>query len=240
MTNTVVTGSADVFTSGSITMDEVFAFLDTEPVGTVKESILSQAQFQARAGDGWILANGASLSTTTYSELFTAIGYTYGGSGGSFNIPNMQNKYNRMSGASAVGTFQGQSTKKNGLSVSGGNFYIGTPFTQSVCILSPGHSHTANCYFLPLTIEPNVKTFRAVSPNTFFTGYCELRTRSSLSCCSTAFAGSFIKKGIAVCGTVNGAQGTNTLTLNYTAPAISSSSETRPETVVVNLFIRVR
>lgn len=32
--------------------------------------------------DGWLACNGASLSTTTYADLFAVIGYTYGGSGG--------------------------------------------------------------------------------------------------------------------------------------------------------------
>ena len=37
--------------------------------------------------DGWLECNGQSVSTTTYPELFAKIGYTYGGSGGSFNLP---------------------------------------------------------------------------------------------------------------------------------------------------------
>ena len=36
----------------------------------------------------YLLMNGASLSTTTYSLLFNVIGYKYGGSGNSFNLPN--------------------------------------------------------------------------------------------------------------------------------------------------------
>lgn len=37
---------------------------------------------------GWFVCNGRSLSTTTYADLFGVIGYSYGGSGTSFNIPN--------------------------------------------------------------------------------------------------------------------------------------------------------
>jgi len=222
-------------------MDEVFAFLDTEPVGTVKESILSQAQFQTRAGDGWVLANGASLSTSAYPELFAAIGYTYGGSGANFNIPNMQNKYNRMSGASSVGTFQGQATKKNGLSIGGGDFYLagGTP-SGGVSFLSACHIHPCNCYYFPLTLNPGGCTFRAGSPNTFFAGYCELRFRTQLSCNSFAYGCSKSSKGIKVVGTVNCAQGTASATINYSAPSLSSSSETRPNTIVLNWFVRVK
>lgn len=38
---------------------------------------------------GWILANGASLSTATYPALFAVIGYSFGGSGASFSVPDL-------------------------------------------------------------------------------------------------------------------------------------------------------
>ena len=44
---------------------------------------------------GFIKANGASLSTSTYSALFAVIGYTYGGSGGSFNVPDLRGEFLR-------------------------------------------------------------------------------------------------------------------------------------------------
>jgi len=39
--------------------------------------------------DGWLLLNGQSVSTTTYSELFDVIGYEFGGSGSTFQVPDM-------------------------------------------------------------------------------------------------------------------------------------------------------
>lgn len=48
------------------------------------------------AGDsppgGAVLANGQSLSATSYPLLFQVIGYTYGGSGDNFNVPDLVNK----------------------------------------------------------------------------------------------------------------------------------------------------
>lgn len=38
---------------------------------------------------GWLLCDGTSYPTATYPNLFTAIGYTWGGSGANFNVPNM-------------------------------------------------------------------------------------------------------------------------------------------------------
>ena len=44
---------------------------------------------------GFIKANGASLSTSTYAALFASIGYTFGGSGGSFNVPDLRGEFLR-------------------------------------------------------------------------------------------------------------------------------------------------
>ena len=41
------------------------------------------------APSGWLFCNGAALSTTTYATLFAVLGYTYGGSGASFLLPDM-------------------------------------------------------------------------------------------------------------------------------------------------------
>lgn len=47
------------------------------------------------APTGFLKANGASLSTTTYAALFAVIGYTFGGSGGSFNLPDLRGEFLR-------------------------------------------------------------------------------------------------------------------------------------------------
>ena len=41
----------------------------------------------------FLLCDGSSLSTTTYARLFAVVGYTYGGSGGSFNLPSLVSSY---------------------------------------------------------------------------------------------------------------------------------------------------
>ena len=47
------------------------------------------------APNGFLKANGASLDTSTYSELFSVIGYTFGGSGNTFNLPDLRGEYVR-------------------------------------------------------------------------------------------------------------------------------------------------
>lgn len=39
--------------------------------------------------EGWVVCTGNSLSTSTYADLFSVIGYYYGGSASNFNIPNL-------------------------------------------------------------------------------------------------------------------------------------------------------
>lgn len=36
----------------------------------------------------WLLTDGASLLVASYPELFALFGYTYGGAGANFNLPN--------------------------------------------------------------------------------------------------------------------------------------------------------
>jgi microcystin-dependent protein/non-homologous end joining protein Ku len=58
---------------------------------------------------GYLFCNGASVSTTTYADLFAVIAYTYGGSGASFQVPFFNNGvFLRGFGGSslAIGSYQ--------------------------------------------------------------------------------------------------------------------------------------
>lgn len=62
--------------------------VSTSPAGTVKMCISN-----SNIPVGYILCNGGSYTTTDYPNLFTAIGYTYGGAGTSFNVPNFESYF---------------------------------------------------------------------------------------------------------------------------------------------------
>lgn len=47
----------------------------------------------ATAPTGWVLCDGAGLNTALYPDLFAALQYTYGGSGTTFNVPNMTGRF---------------------------------------------------------------------------------------------------------------------------------------------------
>lgn len=83
------------------------------------------------APSGWLLCNGSAISRTTYADLFTAIGTTYGVGDGSttFNIPDLR-------GRVAVGTDSSQ-TEFDVLGETGGSK------TQTLTTAQlPLHSHS--------------------------------------------------------------------------------------------------
>ena len=67
------------------------------PIGTIL------AYSAATAPSGWLLCDGSSYSTSAYPDLFALIQYTFGGSGGSFNVPDFRGRFLR-------GWADGQST----------------------------------------------------------------------------------------------------------------------------------
>jgi microcystin-dependent protein len=62
---------------------------------------------------GWLKCDGTSYATATYPALFNAIGYTYGGAGANFNVPDMGSQarfiYSDGTGGGAVGNRGGTS-----------------------------------------------------------------------------------------------------------------------------------
>jgi microcystin-dependent protein len=56
------------------------------PVGSL------QPYAGANAPTGWLLCDGGSYSTTLYPDLYSVLGYTYGGSGASFNVPDLRGR----------------------------------------------------------------------------------------------------------------------------------------------------
>jgi microcystin-dependent protein len=83
----------------------------------------------ATAPPGWLLCNGAAVSRTTYSQLFTVCGTTFGAGDGSttFNIPNLVDRV-----ATGIGSLYARGEK-------GGS----ETFTLSVSNL-PSHTHSIN------------------------------------------------------------------------------------------------
>jgi microcystin-dependent protein len=83
------------------------------------------------APTGWLICDGSSVSTSAYAALYGVIGYTFGGSGGNFLLPNYNNRFPVGSGDSYVMGATGGAA--NAIVV-----------THTHSITDPGHAHTIN------------------------------------------------------------------------------------------------
>jgi len=54
------------------------------------------------APSGWLMCDGSSYNTIEYQLLYKAIGYTYGGSGGQFTVPDMRGRIPVCTSSSAI------------------------------------------------------------------------------------------------------------------------------------------
>lgn len=82
--------------------------------------------------EGWLLCNGDSILKNIYLNLYNAIGYTYGGSGNNFNVPDIR-------GRVSVGTGTGAGLSSRSLGNTGG------AETHQLSVGEmPSHSHTSN------------------------------------------------------------------------------------------------
>ncbi|KMK51078.1 hypothetical protein RO21_08225 [[Actinobacillus] muris] len=75
---------------------------------------------RASAPEGWLKANGAAVSRTTYAALFAAIGTTFGEGDGrtTFNLPDLRGEFIRgfrdgrnVDNGRAFGSFQGDAIR---------------------------------------------------------------------------------------------------------------------------------
>ena len=104
---TVTTGASGTSAAATITGTAPSQTLNltlpagNDGVGTPVGALLQYAG--ASAPSGFLLCQGQSLSTTTYASLYAVIGYTYGGSGASFTLPDLRTRV--AVGKAASGTF---------------------------------------------------------------------------------------------------------------------------------------
>lgn len=90
----------------------------------------------ASAPSGWLLCDGSLYFATAYSALFGVLGYTYGGGGAQFRVPDLRGKTTRGFGASAPYNTLGANGGSDTVTISANNLPAHThPVTD------PGHAH---------------------------------------------------------------------------------------------------
>ena len=110
--------------------------------------------FTTAAQAGWLSCDGQSVNVADYAALFAAIAYTYGGSGATFNIPDLRGRFLLPASAShAIGSSGGAErvtlsvnempTHGHGLSDPGHNHGINDPGHSHV-VFDQGHAHVIN------------------------------------------------------------------------------------------------
>jgi hypothetical protein len=94
------------------------------PVGSIIQSIMTEAEFQAEAGTSWILMDGRSIVGSKLARIKSIS-----------VIPNASGRFLRTAGgnAAALAVAQGQATAQNGLQA------INNPVTSQAD--SPDHTH---------------------------------------------------------------------------------------------------
>jgi microcystin-dependent protein len=103
---------------------------------------------------GWLRCDGASYNTSYYPELFDRIGYSFGGSGSSFNVPNQISSFDGItlvgweSSGSSVGTVIGENNVTLTSSQAGES---STTHTHTKVATNTEHSHTLTNYNLGTT-----------------------------------------------------------------------------------------
>jgi len=100
-------------------------------VSQIPSGVISQFAGSIAPG-GYLLCTGQSLNRSDYPDLFSVIGYQYGGSGTAFSIPNLENR---------VPVGKGLDTEFNVLGEIGG----AKTATLSVAQM-PSHTHTQDSH----------------------------------------------------------------------------------------------
>lgn len=136
-TSSDVSAGDDVLATDHNTLraDMIDVFEKAPPIG----SIVMWAGGTGDVPDEWELCDGSAISRTTYSDLFTLIGTTFGSGNGSttFNVPDMRNRF-------VVGA--GSSYSRNS---KGGSNTVDSEHTHTVNSHSHSisqHSHTVNSH----------------------------------------------------------------------------------------------
>jgi len=133
-TNTTIDGNLDLTGSAADSGRISANYLDVPNISPIGSIMIWPGATDTWPTANWRQCNGSGLSTSTYSDLFNIIGYTYGGSGATFNLPDLQNRF--VAGA-------GDSYSLNDI---GGANAVGLTTDQlpshTHTLTDPGHNHT--------------------------------------------------------------------------------------------------
>jgi hypothetical protein len=192
-------------------------------IGDLKHSMLTEAQLNANGGEGkWLLCNGQSCANTLYEKITL-----------SATVPDLitERKFLRAAfSEGTIGSTETDNAKTNGLSVSGGTSSLTGTTTFAK------HTHYHNQGTLTAAAEHSSGTLRLKevtgSTHTYNASFA-LAYSGAISFPSTT--------GIDVLGNTGNNSHSASVGISSTAASLSgtSSTETRPTNMAVNIFIKV-
>lgn len=115
----------------------------------------------------YLLKDGSQYSTTTYAALFANIGYTFGGSGGNFNVPDELARARIAYDTTGTGRLTTAVSGVNGQTMgSAGGDQNMQQHSHANTLSDPGHSHSPSDHAPFLTNNPSGSTKAVNSADT--------------------------------------------------------------------------
>jgi microcystin-dependent protein len=153
--------TADKLASGSVTSEKL-----ASGAAIAAGAVMSFAMNSVPSG--WLACNGAAVSRSTYSSLFSAISTTYGSGDGSttFNVPDLRGYFVRGSGTNDDGTVAGTFGAKQADELKG---HTHTVYTKFVASLPAGGT---------AVLSDSNGSAQQTTPNTGSTGGTETRPKN--------------------------------------------------------------
>jgi len=113
------------------------------PPGTIMDYAGASGTIPPYLAGEWLFCDGSSLSSSSYPGLFAAIGYTYGGSSGTFSLPDLRGRarFGRDDmGGSTAGRITSAESSITGTTLGSAGGVQSLALSESQL---PSHTHTA-------------------------------------------------------------------------------------------------
>jgi microcystin-dependent protein len=200
------------------------------------------------APTGWLLCDASSVSTTTYAALFTVIGYTYGGSGASFNLPDLRGRAPvGLAAASGLGS-TGTGTVTGGSSLAAqtlGAWAGAETITLSAAesaVAAHGHTVNATATHSHTITDSGTHTHNETGglvgyPDLIQTGGTQQSVRNSNSTFPNTFATSSNSIGAASTLSAGNRSGKSGISINSLAASAAAASHPNMQPYIVTNFI---